>query len=393
MRAGDLLLVVDDAHDLDILSATLVYQLALAGTARMIVTARGPDFAATRGHRGAVDRRSAGSHRHRGARRADRASPADVDEFIAELPAPARAVLDYLARRGAAVGRRSHHPGRRRRGGRGGGLGRGGDPGARRTTRPTRSSTRRTRCSPNERAPRSATTAPDDGAPSWSRLLSQHPSDHLSDRLRLASLALDSDAPQPVAEVIERRPAGAAAGRPRRSPNGWPARRWSAPATWRRGCRWRMPWRSRAVAAKPTRCWPRSTPPTLSEPELMAWTLLRAANQFFMLGEPERATAFLQTIRNRVTGCGPAHHPGRAERHLRDERRQRRAMPSTSPARCWRRRRPTTRRWPGRPARPRCARRGRAVSTTSSRWRSARWTPSIPGCCASRSAWARPPRC
>ena len=45
-REGDLLLVVDDAHDLDILSATLVYQLALAGTARMIVTARAPDFGA-----------------------------------------------------------------------------------------------------------------------------------------------------------------------------------------------------------------------------------------------------------------------------------------------------------------------------------------------------------
>jgi MalT-like TPR region len=43
----------------------------------------------------------------------------------------------------------------------------------------------------------------------------------------------------------------------------------------------------------------------LSEPELMAWTLLRAANQFFMLGEPERATAFLRTIRNRVTDAGP----------------------------------------------------------------------------------------
>ena len=38
---GDLLLIVDDAHDLDILSATLVYQLALARSARMIVTARG----------------------------------------------------------------------------------------------------------------------------------------------------------------------------------------------------------------------------------------------------------------------------------------------------------------------------------------------------------------
>ncbi|EUA73313.1 AAA domain protein [Mycobacterium xenopi 4042] len=35
---GDLLLVVDDAHDLDSLSATLVYQLALTGSARLVVT-------------------------------------------------------------------------------------------------------------------------------------------------------------------------------------------------------------------------------------------------------------------------------------------------------------------------------------------------------------------
>jgi len=46
-------------------------------------------------------------------------------------------------------------------------------------------------------------------------------------------------------------------------------------------------------------------PAELSEPELIAWTLLRAANQFFMLGEPERATAFLRTIRNRITNAGP----------------------------------------------------------------------------------------
>lgn len=36
--AGDLLLVVDDAHNLDPLSATLVYQLARAGAARLVVT-------------------------------------------------------------------------------------------------------------------------------------------------------------------------------------------------------------------------------------------------------------------------------------------------------------------------------------------------------------------
>ena len=33
----------------------------------------------------------------------------------------------------------------------------------------------------------------------------------------------------------------------------------------------------------------------------MAWALPRAANQFWMLSEPERATAFLRTMRNRVS--------------------------------------------------------------------------------------------
>ncbi|TPG36008.1 hypothetical protein EAH80_08325 [Mycobacterium hodleri] len=42
----------------------------------------------------------------------------------------------------------------------------------------------------------------------------------------------------------------------------------------------------------------------LSEPELMAWALPRAANQFWMLDEPERATAFLNTVRGRVTSEG-----------------------------------------------------------------------------------------
>jgi hypothetical protein len=42
-------------------------------------------------------------------------------------------------------------------------------------------------------------------------------------------------------------------------------------------------------------------PSTLSETELMAWALPRAANQFWMLSEPERATAFLRTTRSRVT--------------------------------------------------------------------------------------------
>lgn len=39
----------------------------------------------------------------------------------------------------------------------------------------------------------------------------------------------------------------------------------------------------------------------LNEVEVMAWALPRAANQFWMLSEPERATAFLQNIRKRIS--------------------------------------------------------------------------------------------
>jgi hypothetical protein len=46
-------------------------------------------------------------------------------------------------------------------------------------------------------------------------------------------------------------------------------------------------------------------PATLTEAELMAWALPSAANQFWMLNEPERATAFLRTTRGRVSS-GPA---------------------------------------------------------------------------------------
>ncbi len=44
-------------------------------------------------------------------------------------------------------------------------------------------------------------------------------------------------------------------------------------------------------------------PAALSEPELMAWALPTAANQFWMLNEPERATAFLRTTRGHVTSA------------------------------------------------------------------------------------------
>jgi hypothetical protein len=43
-------------------------------------------------------------------------------------------------------------------------------------------------------------------------------------------------------------------------------------------------------------------PDGLSEMDLMAWALPRAANQFWMLSEPTRAIAFLQTVRGRASG-------------------------------------------------------------------------------------------
>ena len=42
-------------------------------------------------------------------------------------------------------------------------------------------------------------------------------------------------------------------------------------------------------------------PSGLPETDLMAWALPRAANQFWMLSEPTRAIAFLQTVRSRVS--------------------------------------------------------------------------------------------
>lgn len=41
-------------------------------------------------------------------------------------------------------------------------------------------------------------------------------------------------------------------------------------------------------------------PATLSEEHMMAWALPRAANQFWMLSEPERATTFLHNVRRKV---------------------------------------------------------------------------------------------
>jgi tetratricopeptide (TPR) repeat protein len=297
---GDLLLVVDDAHDLDLLSATLVYQLALAGTARMIVTARveaAPEAIAALWTDGLLDRIDI--EPPGGAT----TTAAEVDEFIAELPAAARAVLDYLAvaeplslrdltvLAGDGAVREAE------------------DWGAAETrVRGEREDDPVVYTAHPLFAERARATLGDDGTrrrrTELVRLLSQHPSDHFSERLRLASLALDSDAPQPVAEVVD------AALQALRLGDLTLGERLARSALQRSDdLAARLPlanalaFQGRGRDAEALLAAVDSA--ALSEPELMSWTLLRAANQFFMLSEPERATAFLRTIRNRIPDPGP----------------------------------------------------------------------------------------
>ena len=303
--AAQLLLIVDDAHDLDILSATLVYQLALSRSARMIVTARGPDFGAapeaiaalwTDGLLHRIDVEAPGGT-------TKSSEPSDVDEFIAELPAAARSVLDYLCvEEPLSVADLTTLAGD-------GAVTEAVNWGAAETrVRDEREHDPMVYTAHPLFADRARAALGHDGArrrrTEVVALRSRHPSEHLSDRLRLASLAVDGDAPQPVGEVIEGAQQALRLGdlalgeRLARSAlersGGLAARLPLAQAVAFQG-------RGReadAVLAE-------ADPATLSEPELIAWTLLRAANQFFMLGEPERATAFLRTIRSRVTDAGP----------------------------------------------------------------------------------------
>lgn len=131
------------------------------------------------------------------------------------------------------------------------------------------------------------------------RLTTQPASDVVA-RLRLAVLALDSDHPQPVGDVVvsavealrlgdyqlSERLARAVLGRSR----ALTARLLLAHA---------LAWQGRGRDAEAVLA--EVEPDRLSESDLMAWALPRAANQFFMLSEPTRATAFLLTTRNRVS--------------------------------------------------------------------------------------------
>ena len=291
--AEQLLLIVDDAHDLDILSATLVYQLALARSARMIVTARAqaaPEAIAALWTDGLLDRIDVEPD-------GGMTGPADVDEFIAELPAAARSVLDYLCvEEPLSVADLTTLAGD-------GAVTEAGNWGAAETR--VRDETVVYTAHPLF-AERARAALGDDGArrrrTDWSGCgARQRTSATGCDWRRWRWTATPRNRWVRSSTARSRRCDWATS----RWPSGWPARRCSAPVSWRRGCRWprRVAFQGRGREADAVLA--EADPAALSEPELIAWTLLRAANQFFMLGEPERATAFLRTIRNRVTDAGP----------------------------------------------------------------------------------------
>jgi len=293
LRAEDEdVLIVDDANQLDPLSATLVYQLALAGETKMIVTARAdtaPQAVRALWEDDLIRRIDIGTA-------SAATDPAQVDEYLDGLAGPAREVLELLAVQepipladlarltSPEAVREAEHLGAVEE------FDRDGEPMVY-TAHPLFA----------ERA--RAALGDDDARRLRSRLLPlaiARAREHASDRLRVAALALDSDTPQPVDQTVE---AGEEAlrlgdvalaeglGRAAlERADGLPARLLLGQA---------LAWQGRGREADAVLA--AVDPSALSESELIAWALPRAANQFWMLAAPEQATAFLRNTRNRLT--------------------------------------------------------------------------------------------
>ena len=327
------LFVVDDAHHLDHLSATLLYQLALRGRARLLVTVRAdadlPDAVAALwaddllnrievepldkattaalldsavGSPPNVDEIFASSHGNPLYLRllVDAGDVAKhpplatlIDGYLAGSASAARTVLDYLAiaeplprsdltalAGDDAVDRAEAA----------GAIAAEGD-----MIYPAH---------PLYTGRARGALAPDAARPlrtSVIERLAAHSSGDVGDQLRIASLAVDSDAPAPdlttaaqhalrLGELtLAERLARAALDR-------------SGGLAARLALGYALAWQGRGRESDATLA--EVDPEQLSEPELMAWALPRAANQFWMLSEPERATAFLQTTRGRISSAG-----------------------------------------------------------------------------------------
>jgi hypothetical protein len=340
------LFVVDDAHHLDHLSATLVYQLALRGSAKLIVTARDgaemPDAVAalwadellTRIDVGPLEKattatllesalgsppdaamvdevfaRSHGNplflrHLLSDGPAQDRVSlPALIDGYLSGLPPPVHRVLDVLAV--AEPLRRDHLAALAGDDAVGqadaiGAVFVDGDVDADPMVYPTHPLyTDRAR----------AALAPDAARALRSTVFERlvaHQSDRsvaVGDQLRLCALAhLPGKPPTPVeaAKIV------AAAHHALRLGELTLAEQLAAAALDRSGglparlaLAYALAWQGRGREADEVLA--AADPEQLSPSELIAWALPRAANQFWMLSEPERATAFLRTTRNRIS--------------------------------------------------------------------------------------------
>jgi len=329
-QADNAVIVVDDAHLLDPLSATLVYQLAQQPGVRLIVTARStsqlPGAVAALwedGLLGRVDvalmsgeetaavlaalpepitdvqlyRRSAGNPLHlrllvESGGSSDRSLSALLDDRLGALAAPVREVLGYLAVQ---------------------------EPMARTDLSALTSEAAVEQAEAagvvqqlgtevygaHPLLVERAVVAADPADAQRRRtevagLLVARPARHLGDRLGRALLALDSDAPDSVDDVV------AAAQEALRLGDLVLSERLASSALERTerfdarlALSYALAWQGRGREADSVLA--AVDAGALSEDQVMAWALPRAANQFWMLSEPERATAFLQNTRKRVS--------------------------------------------------------------------------------------------
>lgn len=291
---SELLLVVDDAHLLDRLSAALVYQLTESGAAKLIATATVdrpvPEEVSALWDEGLLARIEVEPPGYDSARLGQQ-----VAAFIADLPQEAVQILQHLAVQ---------------------------DP------LPLADMAALTSADTVQRACEAGAVVVEDdiaqpmvhcrhvlflnavranvGGPGLRRLrtavveqLAKTPRRAVVDRLRLAVLALDSDVSMPTDDLVNAATEALRLGDLELSERlGRAALRADGGFQARLTLAYALGWQGRGREADEVLA--QIDPAALDEDALMAWALPRAANQFWMRSEPERAVAFLRATRNRV---------------------------------------------------------------------------------------------
>lgn len=285
------LLVVDDAHLLDSLSAALVYQLAVSGAASLIVTATVDGFVADEvsalWNDELLERIDLEPPGHDDSRLS-----AVVEDHVGALSSSVRRVLEYLAvddplplgELQGLVGPKAVSEAQASRAVVVDGP----------WVRPAHplfvEAVREALGGPDMR--RLRTDLVD--------LLAERPAHGVVERLRRAVLAFDSDRPQPPADQLAAAEEALRLGDLALSERLSRAALQRAPdLPTRLTLAYALAWQGRGREADAVLA--EVDAAALTETELMAWALPRAANQFWMLSEPERATAFLRATRNRVS--------------------------------------------------------------------------------------------